>query len=208
LSTRLGKGRRKVPRFDRTRFQALVLFIAWRTKDDPDFGRVKLAKTLCYSDFSVYLKTGRALTGATYIRKPQGPVPSELPDAERALRRLKLVTLDHEKDEYEPKRIIAERPPVDEKLKKLFEPWQLEMVEKWIEQIKPQTAAEVSDTSHELAGWKMAGTDGTPIPYSAALLPWEKPSELDAKVAERRARKKGWLTDDGWIWEREAAGEE
>jgi hypothetical protein len=32
--------------YDADRFKELVLYIAWITKDDPRFGRTKLAKTL------------------------------------------------------------------------------------------------------------------------------------------------------------------
>jgi hypothetical protein len=45
--------------FDKQRFEALVLYIAHRRKDDAQFGRTKLAKALFYSDFDVYRDTAK-----------------------------------------------------------------------------------------------------------------------------------------------------
>lgn len=43
--------------FNRERFEALVLYIAWKTRDDPEFGRTKLAKVLFYADLETYAAT-------------------------------------------------------------------------------------------------------------------------------------------------------
>jgi hypothetical protein len=40
--------------FDEDRFRELVLYIAHKTKDDPTFGRTKLAKVLFSRDFVAY----------------------------------------------------------------------------------------------------------------------------------------------------------
>src|SRR5438132_12193605 len=42
--------------------------------DQAEFDHVKLNKVLWYSDAYAYLAHGQSITGATYIRKPFGPV--------------------------------------------------------------------------------------------------------------------------------------
>ena len=62
-------------KFLRERFREAVLYIAWKTRDDPAFGRTKFAKTLFYADMASYAETGDALTGALYKYWDPGPVP-------------------------------------------------------------------------------------------------------------------------------------
>lgn len=81
------RGRVAVPpqEYNEERFEELVLYIAWETREDPDFGRTKLAKVLFYSDFTAYLDEGKAFTGARYEAWPNGPFPPVLYDVEKAL---------------------------------------------------------------------------------------------------------------------------
>jgi Protein of unknown function (DUF4065) len=188
------------PRFNRNRFEALVLYIAHLRKDDERFGRTKLAKALFYSDFAAYRDQGEPLTGATYIRMPFGPFPKQLDATEEALADRRVVYLDYVKDEYEEKRIVPLEPLPN--LSDLFEPWELEVVAIWTERVALATAREISRLSHHHPGWLLAGGTGNPIPYETALLPQERPSGLDAERAKRIARERGWLSDAGWVWER------
>ena len=73
--------------YDPERFEDLVLFIAWAMRDDPHFGRTKLAKTLFYVDFDAYAGEGASLTGSTYEHWDHGPFPPQLYDVERKLAR-------------------------------------------------------------------------------------------------------------------------
>jgi hypothetical protein len=187
--------------FNPEKFEALVLFVADQRKNDPQFGRTKLAKTLFYSDFDVYRDTGESITGATYIRMPFGPFPKQLEEAEASLQQRGLVRLDYVKDEYEEKRIVPTEPPP--KLDVLFEPWVLQHVRLWINQVGAASAREISRLSHKHPGWLMARETGEPISYETALLPNERPTGQDAERAKEIARERGWLSEAGWIWERE-----
>lgn len=190
-------------RFDSERFQALVLFIAHRRQDDPQFGRTKLAKALFYSDFDAYRDQGEPLTGATYVRMPFGPFPQELEATEKALDDRGIVYLDYVKDVYEEKRIVPRGHPPD--LSGLFEPWELHLVGDWTDRVASATAREISRLSHHHPGWLLARSTGEPIPYETALLPQERPTGQDAERAKQIARERGWLSDRGWIWERNPA---
>ena len=190
--------------FNRERFEALVLFIAHHRREDPRFGRTKLAKALFYSDFDAYREQGEALTGAHYIRMPFGPFPQQLEEAERALAARGAVYLDYVKDTYEEKRIVptGEVPP---DLSGIFEPWELALVSIWADRIALATAREISRLSHHHPGWLMARETGEPIPYRTSLLPQERPTGPDEERAKEVARDRGWLTDEGWLWERDTA---
>ena len=48
---------------------------------------VRLNKVLWYADVAAYLRWGHSITGAEYIRKPLGPVPSGGPRAIKELQR-------------------------------------------------------------------------------------------------------------------------
>ena len=189
--------------FDRQRFEGLVLLIAHRRADDPRFGRTKVAKVLFYSDFDAYRDQGDSLTGASYIRMPFGPYPSELAETERALDDRGVVYLDYVKDVYEEKRIVPLWSLPD--LSSVFEPWELQLVETWTDRIASATARETSRLSHFHPGWLLARETGQAIPYETALLPQERPTGQAAERAKRIARERGWLSDTGWVWERSPA---
>jgi hypothetical protein len=188
--------------FDRQRFEGLILYVAYRRRDDLRFGRTKLAKVLFYSDFSVYQDQGEPLTGATYIRMPFGPFPKHLDEAEAALAAQGLAVLDHEVgSDYEEKRIIPIKGPPE--VSGLFEAWQLHVVDDWTDRIASATAKQISDLSHRHPGWLIAGRVGGEIPYETAILPQGRPGPLEARKAEEVARGRGWQSAGGeWIWER------
>jgi len=188
------------PAFNPEKFEALVLFIAHRRKDDPRFGRTKLAKALFYSEFDVYRDQGASLTGATYIRMPFGPFPQQLEETEKALADRRVVYLDYVKDVYEEKRIVPLGPEPD--LNGLLEPWVPHLVGLWTDRVASATAREISRLSHHHPGWLLARNTGEPIPYDTALLPQERPTGLDAERAKQVARDRGWLSDAGWLWQR------
>jgi hypothetical protein len=71
--------------FDRELFDEAVLYIAWRMRDDPRFGRTKIAKTMFYADFTAYAEEGKPLTGARYFHWPKGPFTPELYRTEERL---------------------------------------------------------------------------------------------------------------------------
>ena len=161
--------------FDRNRFEALVLYIAHRRRDDGRFGRTKMAKVLFYSDFSIYQDQGESLTGATYIRMPFGPFPEALEDTEEALEAKGLAVLAHDGEgEYDEKRIIPTKGAPD--LRSLFEEWQILAVNDWIDRVAAATATQISEMSHHHPGWLLAKKNGETIPYETAILPQSRPT--------------------------------
>src|SRR4051794_28847101 len=64
--------------YDETKFYELVLYIAGTFKNDPTFGRIKLAKLIFNSDFRALRELGRPISGVTYIKDTWGHNPKQL----------------------------------------------------------------------------------------------------------------------------------
>jgi hypothetical protein len=69
----------------RRRLKELVLYIAERTVEDPDFGRTKVAEMLFCSDVEAYRLFGEPITGARYEKWKRVPFPVHLRAAGRLL---------------------------------------------------------------------------------------------------------------------------
>lgn len=64
--------------YDEDKFKELILYIADKCSDDPDFGATKLNKILFYSEFFSYGKYGESITKMPYFRIKNGPAPKYL----------------------------------------------------------------------------------------------------------------------------------
>jgi Protein of unknown function (DUF4065) len=183
------------PKFSANKFKELMLYIADQCRDDEYFGKVKLAKCLFFSDFYAYEKTGEPITGATYKRLPQGPVPDEFEAMAKALHEQHDALYmphrfpDH-KTEY---RLIPQRPVNSN----WFSAAQLSIVDDVVRKLYGKNAHQVSDLSHiESVGWRIARR-GDVIPYEAVFLSDRRPTEKDKQRAKELARKHGWTTGGG-----------
>ena len=54
---------------------AAVAYLAQRSINDDNFGEIKLVKLLYYADCAAYQRTGKPITGTTYVKMPHGPYP-------------------------------------------------------------------------------------------------------------------------------------
>ena len=171
------------PDFDPTRFRELVAYIAWKTRDDSRFGRVKLAKTLFYADFGAYAEEGAPLTGARYEHWPFGPFPPDLYEAERELVRTGVADSITEGGDGDEAKLVVTREPTTPHL----DNWQRSFIDQKIGELAPLTATQISDESHEHPGWSLT-QDSEVIPYAAALVPQAPSAKARAIAAERFSR--------------------
>jgi Protein of unknown function (DUF4065) len=183
--------------FNHERFEALVLYIAWKTKDDPEFGRTKLAKVLFYSDLAIYAETGRPLTGAAYVHRAFGPFPPALDSLEEKVheediaRSQRIEAPWNIEDDRESLKILPRIEPPG--LAQVFEEWDVQryVVDSYIDKIARMGSWKVSDDSHKHPGWLMTD-EYEEIPYHVAFMSRRKPSERDCERAEQLAREHGW----------------
>ncbi len=114
----------------------LVLYISWATKSDPDFGRVKLAKTLFYCDLGSYAEQGAALTGAMYEHWSHGPFPPDLDALEQSLddRKVAWVGRFHPRGKGEELKIVPNEKPTVRHIPE-WDVWRQAFVDGWIAKI-------------------------------------------------------------------------
>ena len=159
------------------RTQELILYIASRYAGDSRFGVTRLNKVLFWADFEQFRRTGRAITGGTYIKLDHGPVLEQFDDILDGLRargELRLEEVESGPDLLT--RPVALRPPELE----LFTPEELRLVDEIIDANRGTTATDVSDLSHQFVGWQVARL-GEAIPYGTAFL--ARPSLTEEEVA-------------------------
>jgi hypothetical protein len=148
--------------FDHDKFKSLVHYVCWRCNRDPSkLGAVKLNKALRVADFTSYYKTGEPITGARYVKRQFGPVPSVIVqvlnelESEGAIRTREVPFHGFTKKQYN---VLVEP---DESAFTLPE---IEIVEAAINLVcQEHTATSISERSHDHI-WKVA-ENGEEIPY-------------------------------------------
>jgi hypothetical protein len=155
------------PVFDQAKFDNLVLYIASKCSDPTRLGAVRLRKILYFADVLRYAETGEPLTGATYIKRQLGPVPRELDEALRRLRRADALRV---KDGVHPagypmKHYFALKNPD----LRVFDAEEISLVDSVIQTICDEhTATSISYASHHNA-WRLAEI-GEELPYESFLV--------------------------------------
>jgi hypothetical protein len=171
---------------DKEKLRQLALYVAHRSENDPRFGRVKFNKILFYCDFMHYLKTGRSITGYSYIKMEFGPCPEDFDILEKEMDKadeLKLQT----RERYG---LIQKRPIalIEYDLKK-FTGEEIATVEEVLQGLDGYNGKQVSELSHMFVGWELA-KEFEHIPYSVARLGFDYPlNEFHYKWANTIAQR-------------------
>jgi hypothetical protein len=174
--------------FNSEKFNELIVYIARRLGPEAALGRVKLAKLLMVSDFAAYERFGRSITGATYEKWEQGHLPRELMLADRDLEAQGAISVENE-DYFGKtlKRVTAHRDPDMSS----FDEDELAVIELAIRQFGHETAARLSELSHQEVGWRLAAWKEE-IPYRTVFLGRGEVSEADLRRGEELASLHGW----------------
>jgi uncharacterized phage-associated protein len=172
--------------YDEAKFTELLLHVADRLQRDRAGGATKLNKVLFFADFAHVRRTGEPITGAEYRKLPQGPAPRRLKPVRDALvARGDARIVQEEFLGYELHRVVPLRPADVA----VFTDAELETIERVLSDLGGLNARQVSDLSHEEAGWRLV-SEGEVIPYEAALVGAKQVStptsrRLQQDVAER-----------------------
>jgi hypothetical protein len=163
--------------FDSDRFKQLVLYIAWKTRDNPNFGRVRMAKVLYFVDFSHFASDGESLTGAAYTAEEFGPFPTYLTTAEEHLMKAGLVRSDRhegqERENFDENRVVPVKDP-----KVRLEGYVQALVDEWIKSVASVSSAKrLSNQTHEFPGWKLARPKKEEIPYETVFIGTRRPPD-------------------------------
>ena len=170
-------------KFDPMKFADLILYIAHRCRDDERFGFVKLSKIVYYCDFEGFKRTLKPITGATYLKKPQGPFPAALEDTRSWLTAngsadvMQLRVID-----YNENRLVPTSDQVE--LSDKFSVAERQIIDDVIEKMQPMNAADLTEYSHGDFGWEH-GEMNEPITYTTALVPRSDEPWVVELIAER-----------------------
>jgi hypothetical protein len=157
--------------YDEDKFRELVVLVAGRLTDDAASGATKLNKVLYFADFAHVRRTGRSITGADYQKLPNGPTLRRLLPVRSGL----VASNEAEIEErdflgYKQQRLVPKRD-VDVSV---FDDEELQTIDDVLRDLEGMNGREVSDLSHEEAGWRLT-QEGDTIPYTAAFIPREQP---------------------------------
>ncbi|WP_299052149.1 Panacea domain-containing protein [uncultured Nocardioides sp.] len=152
--------------YNDNKFKELLLHIAERSVDDERFGKTKLNKILFYIDFLAYKNFGEPLTGATYQRRPKGPVPKEIAAARSALFASgEAMPVTRNYMGYPQERLFAKRPADTS----LFDEQEMQVIDAVIEALWDKNATSSSNLSHMEPGWRLA-SEREDIPYASVFI--------------------------------------
>ena len=169
------------------RLAELILYIAEKCESDPKFGATKLNKILAFADFSAYFETGKPITGAEYMRLPQGPVPRRLrPVRDRLEANHEIAMRTASVGKYQQQRVVPlRRPDLN-----IFTADEIAAVDKIVDAFWNHTAKDVSEFSHGIA--RRVAQNKASIPYEAVFLSDEAVTDYDRVRTAELASERGW----------------
>ncbi len=171
----------------RERLRELILFVAEKCQADPNFGMTKLLKILHRADIESFARYGESITGARYKKFPHGPVSQAALDVRDEMKERGDIAVIKEGYSAFPRNRVV---PLETANLDGFSGRDIALVDKAIQMFYGHTATVVSEFSHDRA-WEAADYY-EPIPYEAALLSDEPPTEDDIARAHELSAKYGW----------------
>lgn len=167
----------------------LILYISQKFANDPYFGSVKLHKALFFPDFTAYASWGESITGAEYHHQKQGPmVYRMLPIQKELIKDGSLAIQPVDFFGYRQDRTVNLREPD----LSFFTGKEIALIDAWIERLRPMTATQASDLSHDVAGWSIT-SEGETISPKTVFIGWSKPDEAEIKRGQELAKQHGLL---------------
>lgn len=155
----------------RDKFRELILYVARETEGDAKCGATKLNKILFYADFLAFRELGSSISGQAYQKLDFGPAPRGIVPAVEAMERGgECAWALRSYHGLELKKLIPLREPdLGE-----FTGEEVALVQRVLRQLEGLNATQVSDLSHEFAGWK-AAEPGEDIPYETVFVGEPRP---------------------------------
>ena len=168
----------------RDRLRELILYIAEKLEDDPNFDRTKLAKIIYFSDMESYRMHRRPVSGSAFDRMAYGPLPKNfLKTLDELKEEGRIDEIEREYFDYTQKRIVVRSGTSGD----MFSEAELGVVDGNIQKFRDWNAIGLSERSHGVA-WRLT-EEGNPIPYEYALYSDEPLTEEETLRAQELALK-------------------
>ncbi len=176
-------------KLDEAKFRELVIYIAQKSSDDPEFGPIKLNKVLYHADFIAYGQFGHPITSMEYVKLEHGPGPQGFVHLRNKMVEAGEIGIEKRPaGSKPPERVVALREP---DLSSFTGP-EVALIDRVIEVLRPYNAYEVSEVTHGYIGWRVAQKLGDPIPYGAVFFSPEAPTEYERQRAHQLIQQHGW----------------
>lgn len=163
--TFVGAKRKRTTTFEMKKMEEAVHYVCDNVTAQDRLGAVKLNKTLYYADMLHYAATGTSITGATYVKRFRGPVPTQVFAAIEQLEREGRLRVSHVSVFDAKKREFETAGETDTKV---FERGELDRLNSAMRFVCDHTAPEISEISHHIA-WRAADM-GEVLPYETFLV--------------------------------------
>lgn len=148
-----------------SKFKALTHFVINECADDPArLGALRLNKALWHTDVLAYRTSGQSVTGDSYVKRKNGPVPAEILATIRELQDEGLLHVREPQFQFDPRRYISLEDPDTSVLSEQ----DVALARHVIAYVCGKTTTAISDETHDTI-WK-AAKDGEPIPLEATLV--------------------------------------
>ncbi|MGI8808862.1 MAG: Panacea domain-containing protein [Acidimicrobiales bacterium] len=145
----------------------LILYITGRTVGDEASGAIKLNKYLWFAEVAALRKLGRTLTGSEYHKLKLGPAPRRLPPVRARLISDGAARLEQRSDAFG--HVHHDLIPNRAARTELFTEDELSLVDEVVDALRHLSAAQVSELSHQEAGWQLVD-EGEVIPPELAFV--------------------------------------
>jgi hypothetical protein len=167
------------------KLEELILYIAAKCQNDPNFGATKLNKILYFSDFYHYGNHGKGITGIEYMKLDHGPAPKKLLPVSRRMQKngdiaVQEISLS---SDHKQKRVVALR---DADLS-VFSAEEINTVHMILDALKFKNAKDVSNLSHGRA-WRIAGLQES-IPYESFWISDENITPCDKDITDQMIKR-------------------
>lgn len=173
--------------YDEDKFRELVLYVAHRCADDPNFGDTRLNKVLFFSDAFALQHLGQPITGARYQKLKYGPAPRALLPVRREMEAQGDVRIEKRGD---PARTVT--VPLRGADMSLFSEAELELVDEVVNVFANRTATLVSHLSHlNSPGWNLVEMNED-IPLESQLISNKAPPPAVLERGRELAERFGW----------------
>lgn len=133
----------------------LIVYIASKLKDKPNYGAILLNKALYHIDGFSYLVSGKPISEFKYVRQGKGPTPKPaqfLAARDHLEKKNKLKKVELPYYNFIQKKYISDASPKIE----LFSKEEIEIINSVLLYLGDVTASDISDQTHNYLSWRLA----------------------------------------------------
>ena len=172
---------------------AAVAYLTERSRNDEHFGFAKLVKMLYYADCVAYIRTGRPITGATYVHMPHGPYPDNWEAMLRRLQDERVIGILEEDipNGQQRRRPIASVAVTNDALTE----WERGFLDEQLRRFADFNAVQIEEYSHDEVAWRVTG-QGRAMPYE--LAGFRMPGPVTDEVRKRAQRIADSIRERGY----------